>query len=78
MERKEVLEKVQDIFIDILDDDNLILTEGMSSFDINGYDSLAHIQIVATIEKAFKIKFLSSEINSWNNIGELLNSIMSK
>lgn len=78
MERTEILEKIQEIFRDIIDNDELELAENLTAYDIEGYDSLSHIQIVVSIEKEFKIKFLASEINSWQNIGEMMDCIVNK
>ena len=78
MERKEILAKVQDVFRDVLDNEELELQETMSAGDIEDYDSLSHIQLVVAIEKTFSIKFTSAEIMSWDNIGSMLDSIESK
>lgn len=78
MERKEILSKVESIFQDVLDNEDIVLTEEMSASDIEEYDSLSHIQLVVAIEKAFAIKFSSKEITSWNKIGEMIDSIASK
>lgn len=78
MKENEVLEKVQDIFRDVLDNDEIELTNEMRADDIEEYDSLAHIQLVVAIEKEFNIKFNSSEIVSWKNIGDMVRCISSK
>ena len=78
MERKEILVKVQDVFRDVLDNEELELQETMSAGDIEDYDSLSHIQLVVAIEKSFEIKFTSKEIMSWDNIGSMIDSIESK
>lgn len=78
MERKEILVKVQDVFRDVLDNEELELQETMSAGDIEDYDSLSHIQLVVAIEKSFGIKFTSKEIMSWDNIGSMIDSIESK
>ena len=78
MERKEILSKVESIFQDVLDNEDIVLTEEKSAPDIEGYDSLSHIQLVVAIEKAFAIKFGSKEITSWNKIGDMIDSIASK
>jgi acyl carrier protein len=78
MDRNEILKKVNTIFIDVLDDDDIVLTEDTTADDVEDWDSLNHIQLVVAIEKAFKIRFNSGEIQSWSNVGELVNSISSK
>ena len=78
MEKIEVLNKVQDIFRDVLDNEEIVLNMEMSASDIEEYDSLAHIQLVVAIEKAFGIKFTSSEIVEWKKIGDMVNCIASK
>ncbi len=78
MDKTQILEKVQDIFRDVLDNDEINLTTNMSAADIEEYDSLSHIQLVVAIEKAFNIKFNSKEITTWNKIGDMVDSIASK
>lgn len=78
MTKEEILEKVQDIFRDVLDNDEIELTLDMSANDIEEYDSLSHIQLVVAIEKLFGIKFTAKEIMTWENIGEMVDCIASK
>ena len=46
--------------------------------DVEGWDSLSHIQLVAAMEEAFGIEFSSREILSWDNVGDLIDSIQKK
>ena len=78
MERNEVLSRVQDIFRDVLDDEEIVLTDATTADDIDEWDSLSHIQLIVAVEKAFKVKFTSKEILSWKNIGELVDCVLSK
>jgi len=78
MEKSEILKKVNDIFIDVLDDENIVLTYETTANDVEDWDSLNHIQLVVAIEKQFKIRFTSHEIQSWNNVGEMIDSISLK
>ncbi len=78
MEKTEILAKVQDIFRDVLDNDDIELSNESTADDIEEWDSLSHIQLIVAIEKSFGIKFTSREILSWNNVGEMLDSIASK
>jgi acyl carrier protein len=78
MERKEIFSKLNEIFIDVLDLDECNLTDETSANDIEEWDSLSHIQLIVAIEKSFGIKFTSLEIMKWRNVGELVDSILSK
>jgi acyl carrier protein len=78
MERNEISDKVTEVFRDVLGDENLIIQENFSANDVDGWDSLTHIMLVVGIEKKFELKFLSSEILSWKDIGEMISSIKSK
>ena len=75
MERSDIFKKVNEIFCDELDNDDIVLTDETTADDVEEWDSLSHVQLIVAIEKAFGIKFTSNEIISWNNVGELIDSI---
>lgn len=78
MERKEIFSKLNEIFIDVLDLDEVELTDETSANDIEEWDSLSHIQLIVAIEKAFGIKFTSLEIMKWKNVGEMVSTMEEK
>lgn len=78
MEKNEILEKLQDIFQDVFDNDEIVLTFDTVAEDIEEWDSLAHIQLTKELEKAFDIRLTSKEIMSWDNVGEMVDSIYVK
>lgn len=78
MERTEIFEQLNEIFEDVIDEGPVNLTETTRSGDIEGWDSLTHIQLIVTIEKAMNIKFTSEEMISWKNVGEMVDCILSK
>lgn len=78
MNQNEILSKVQDIFRDVLDNEEIELTLETSADDVEDWDSLSHIQLIVAIEKALNLKFTSKEILSWNNVGEMIDCIESK
>ena len=78
MERTEIYDKLNDIFVDVLDLDEVALTDSTTADDIEEWDSLSHVQLVVAIEKAFGIKFTALEIMKWKNVGELVDSIAQK
>lgn len=78
MTRNEMLQHVNTVFRETLDNDQLIISESTAASDIEEWDSLTHIQLVVAIEKKFFIRFNSMEINSWKNVGEMLDCIQRK
>jgi acyl carrier protein len=78
MEKQDILQAVNAIFIDVLDDENIKLTYETSADDVDDWDSLTHIQLVVAVEKHFKIRFTSQEIQRWENVGEMIDCILTK
>ena len=78
MQNEALLEQVQEIFRDVLDDEEIVLQDISTAEDVEEWDSLTHIQLIVAIEKHFKIKFTSKEILSWKNVGELVDCLASK
>ena len=78
MERKEIFEKLNEIFRDVLDNDEIELTDASKADDIEEWTSLTHIQLIVEIEKAFGIRFKSDEILEWNNVGDMVDSMLAK
>ena len=78
MEKVEIYEKLNEIFCDVLDLDDIELSDETTANDIEEWDSLAQIQLVVAIEKAFGLKFTSQEIVEWKNFGDMVMSIQNK
>jgi len=74
----EILVQVNEIFKNILDNDAISLKTTTTANDIEEWDSLTHIQLIVAIEKHFKIRFTTSEITSYSNVGEMCEGIQKK
>ena len=78
MNNEEILEKLLPIFHEELDNEEIVLSRETTADDIEEWDSLSHIQLIVAVEKEFKIRFTSAEIQSWNDVGEMVDCIASK
>lgn len=78
MDKNDILAKLQDIFRDVLDNEEIVLTGETSADDIDEWDSLTHVQIVHEVESEFGVKFTAYEITSWIDIEELVDCIAKK
>lgn len=78
MERKEIFEKLTLIFRDVMDNDEIVLEENTTAEDIEEWDSLAHVQLIEKIEAVFGVRFSAKEMTSWDELGELVDSIQDK
>jgi acyl carrier protein len=67
-----------EIFQDVFDEDLIEVTPELSAKDVDGWDSLTHIRLILTVEKAFKIKFSTSEIGKLENVGDLVTLIKAR
>ena len=77
MSREEVFEKLNEIFQDVFDDSTIVVEDKTTSEDIDGWDSLEHINLLATIEQEFGIKFSMGQVVTMKNVGEMADIIMS-
>ncbi len=78
MTRQEILDQLTDIFQDILDVDDLEVTDSLKADDVDEWDSLSHIQLIVAIEKHWKIKFNAREIMTWQNVGQMVDTIVQR
>ena len=78
MEDAIVYERLSNIFQNIFDDDSIVVTPTLSAQDVDGWDSLTHIRLLLTVEKSFKVKFTTTEINKIENVQGLVKLIQAR
>jgi acyl carrier protein len=78
MQSTQIYEKLTGIFHNVFDDDSIAVTPALTASDVDEWDSLSHIRLVLTVEKAFGIKFSASEIGKLKNVGEFVDLIQAK
>ncbi|SFD07710.1 acyl carrier protein [Algibacter pectinivorans] len=75
---QEYLDELNLLFREVFENEDITLTPETVASDIDEWDSINHIYLVVEIEKHFNIKFTSSQILEWKNVGEIVNSIQEK
>lgn len=78
MTREEVFEKLNGIFCDVFDDDEIVISEDTTSADIEDWDSLEHINLVVATERCFGVKFNMGEVSKLKNVGAMVDLILEK
>jgi acyl carrier protein len=73
---EEVRQQVQDIFREVFDDPVLLLNDRMTAEDVDGWDSLAHINLIVAIEKRLGVRFATAEISRLKEDGSNVGSLM--
>jgi acyl carrier protein len=78
MEHDEIIKEVNKIFIEVFEDDSIVLHDNTTTEDIPVWDSLNHIQMVTAVEKHFKIRFDLNELLNFKDVGDLCRGIKGK
>jgi acyl carrier protein len=69
---------LQEIFRDLFDDDEIVLSDATTAKDVAGWDSLKNVKLIVQIEKAFKVRFGTGEVVALKDVGELVRVIDKK
>lgn len=70
--------KLNEIFCEVFDDDDIKIAPEMTANDVDGWDSLSHVNLIVAIEGRFGIRFSQKELLGFKNVGDLLRCIDAK
>ena len=76
MTRSDAYEKLNEVFRDVFDDENIIVNDYTVAKDVPGWDSLTHITLISEIEDAFDIHFAMKDVTKMHNVGEMMDKIL--
>lgn len=76
MTRESVLKELNGIIEEVLDVDNLNISEETTASDVEDWDSIMHIEIVVEIEEHYGIKFQTKQIEEFKNVGNIISAII--
>ena len=78
MDRADIIKRLEPLMRDVFDDDAIQYRDDLSANDVEEWDSLSHIRFIVAVEKAFRIRFTSSEMEGFNTLGDLVDVVAKK
>ena len=72
------MEQLNNLFCQVFDDDDIRIAPETTANDVDGWDSLSHVNLIVAVEAHFGIRFSQKELLTFRNVGDLLRSIESK
>jgi acyl carrier protein len=74
----ELCDTLNQIFREVFDDSDISISPDMTANDIDGWDSLSHVNLIVAIETGFNIRFSQKDLLTFKNVGDLLSCIHNK
>lgn len=74
----DILRRLNEVFRDVFDDDDIVVTPKTTADDIEDWDSIEHITLIGAVEDEFGMKFKMGEVSGMNNVGDMLKIIMAR
>ena len=72
------VEVVQDIFREVFEDPELLISPDMTAKDVENWDSFNHINLIVALEEVLDISFTTEEMASMANVGDLITILQQK
>ena len=76
MSREEIYGRLNEVFRDVFDDEEITVNDSTTANDVDGWDSLEPINLIVAVERAFGIKFTMGETVGMKNVGEMVDKIL--
>ena len=78
MTKEEIYQKLDEVFQDVFDDEEIHVTAETTANDIEDWDRLEHINLVVAVEAKFGVKFNMNEVVSFKNVGEMVDALQQR
>jgi len=76
--REEIYKKLTEIFQEVFDRRDIVLNDDTNAGDVEGWDSLAYITIISSVEDEFSVRLPMKQVLSLQKVGELVDLIEEK
>lgn len=78
MTNDEILQTITSIIHEVFENSDLVITNETSAADVDEWDSMTHIQLIAAIEGKYRIRFALGELQALKNVGDMIGLIQKK
>jgi acyl carrier protein len=78
MDRDTISSRLTPIFRRVFADNTLALTDALTAADVNGWDSLSHINLILAVEREFGVRLTTREVRSMKSVGDLITLVERK
>lgn len=75
MDREEIYSRLNEVFREVFDDEDIRVDDDTVAADVDGWDSLMHITLLDAIEEEFDISFDMKTVVKLKNVGEMVDVI---
>jgi len=70
--------RLTEVFQRVFNNKALRLSRETTAKDVDGWDSLNHVNLIVAVEREFKLRFTTREIAGLQNVGQLIDVIARK
>jgi acyl carrier protein len=74
----DILAQLQPLFREVLDRPQLNITRQSKASSVEGWDSLAHMNLLVAIEQEFGVSFTLAELEEMKSVGDMVDMIEKK
>ncbi len=75
---ESTLQALTEVFRNVFDEDDVVLSRELTARDVEGWDSLAHVSLIVEVERRFGVRFSSTEVAHLESVGDLLDLLAAK
>ncbi|MBQ4096121.1 MAG: acyl carrier protein [Oscillospiraceae bacterium] len=78
LSERQVYERLNDVFRDVFDDEDIEVDASTVADDIEDWDSMMHITLIGAVEDEFGVRFKMGEVSTMKNVGEMVKIILDR
>lgn len=71
----DTISTLNGIFCQVFDDDSIEIARDTTADDIDGWDSLSHMNLIVAVEMGFNIRFSTKDVRALKDVGDLIDTI---